>query len=121
MEDVYWWHVLAALDTWSAAAGRYRDLDALRGKPATADPAWTSWEEAERRAVEESGGWAALSGERLKASRLRVLQSVMCWWHTLYRCWQHGLLGADGKTFSSTLSPQNLHLDAAVANLVSGR
>lgn len=121
MEDVYWRDVLAALDTWAAAPGRYRDLDALRGKTPKTDPAWASWEEAERRAVEESGGWATLSDGRLKASRLRVLQSVMCWWHMLYRCWQHGLVGAEGRRFSSELSPQNLHLDAAVAALVSGR
>ncbi|MBT1665789.1 hypothetical protein [Curtobacterium flaccumfaciens] len=121
LDDSYWRDVLAALDAWAATSGRYRDLDALRGKTAQVDPAWVPWEEAERRAITEGGGWTTLSEETLKASRLRVVQSVMRWWHTLYRCWQHGLVGADGRTFASELSPQNLHLDTTVAGLVAGR
>jgi hypothetical protein len=57
----------------------------------------------------------------LTASRLRVLCSVMRWWHTLYRCWQHGLVGADGKTFASDVSPQNLHLNGELVELVARR
>jgi len=121
LDDPYWRDVLVALDAWAATSGRYRDLDALRGKPAQGDPAWARWEEAERRAISEVGGWGELSEEVLKDSRLRVLRSIMSWWHTLYRCWQHGLVGADGRSFSSGLSPQNLHLDLSVMSLISGR
>jgi hypothetical protein len=121
LDDPYWRDVLRALDAWAAASGRYRDLDALRGRPPQGDPAWAAWEEAERRAISEAGDWAELSEEALKASRLRVLRSVMSWWHTLYRCWQHGLVGADGRTFASELNPQNIHLDPSVAALITGR
>jgi hypothetical protein len=120
MNDPYWQYVLTALDSWAATSGRYGDLDALRGKESRRDPAWAPWEEAERRAIAEGGGWGNMS-DVLTASRLRVLCSVMRWWHTLYRCWQHGLVGADGKTFASDVSPQNLHLNGELVELVARR
>ena len=121
MNDPFWRDVVTALDAWAATSGRYGDLDALRGKASQVDPAWAPWEEAEHRAMAEGEGWGNLSEEALTASRLLVLHSVMRWWHTLYRCWQHGLVGADGKTFASDVSPQNLHLDAVLAGLVARR
>jgi hypothetical protein len=121
MNDPFWRDVVTALDAWAATSGRYGDLDALRGKASQVDPAWAPWEEAEHRAIAEGEGWGNLSEEALIASRLLVLHSVMRWWHTLYRCWQHGLVGADGRTFASDVSPQNLHLDAALAGLVARR
>lgn len=121
MNDPYWKDVLIALDAWAATSGRYGDLDALRGKESRVDPAWAPWEEAERRAIAEGGWWGNLSDDALAASRLLVLRSVMRWWHTLYRCWQHGLVGADGKAFASGVSPQNLHLNSELAELVARR
>jgi hypothetical protein len=76
-DDPNWRDVLAALDAWAAASGRYRDLDALRGKPAQGDPAWAKWEEAERRAISEIGGWAELSDEVLTHDRLAQLVPVV--------------------------------------------
>lgn len=121
LADPYWSDILLALDRWADTPGRYRDLDALRGRDAPGDPPWASWNEAEHRAITESGGWANLTDEVLVASRRRMLLSVMCWWHTLYRGWQHGLVGAQGVQFSSGLDPKNLHLDQSIAGLVAGR
>lgn len=115
--DPYWSDILLALDGWAATSGRYRDLDALRGKQAQGDPPWAGWERAERRAVEENGGWVNLTDETLVAARQRMLLSIMRWWHTIYRCWQHGLVGEDGKVFSSELKPRNHHLDSSIAAL----
>jgi hypothetical protein len=119
--DPYWPDLLLALDRWAAADGRYRDLDALRGKGSHGDPPWASWDEAEHRAVTEAGGWGNLNAETLIASRQRMLLSIMRWWHTVYRSWQHGLVGDDGETFSSGLDPKNIHLDEDIFNLVVGR
>lgn len=121
LADSYWPDLLRALDGWAATSGRYRDLDALRGKEAKGDPPWAAWEEAEHRAVTECGGWANLTEETLIASRRRMILSIMRWWHTIYRSWQHGLVGAQGKMFSSELDPRNLHLDQSIANLVARR
>ncbi|MCI4657332.1 hypothetical protein [Cryobacterium zhongshanensis] len=121
LSDPYWGDVLLALDRWSATSGRYRDLDALRGRKGMDDPPWASWEEAEHRAVTECGGWADLTEETLIEGRQRLLLSVMRWWHTLFRGWQHGLVGEQGKQFSSGLDPKNPHLDQSIANLVAGR
>lgn len=119
--DSYWPDLLLALDRWAATSGRYRDLDALRGKEFHGDPAWASWDEAEHRAVAQAGGWANLTDEVLVASRQRMLLSIMRWWHTIYRSWQHGLVGDDGRRFASELDPKNIHLDQAIYNLVAGR
>ncbi|QJU54798.1 hypothetical protein SCB71_17065 [Herbiconiux sp. KACC 21604] len=119
--DPFWRDILLALDRWAATPGRYRDLDALRGRAAHDDPPWASWGEAEHRAITEVGGWAHLTDEVLATSRRRMLLSIMRWWHTLYRGWQHGLVGAQGVQFSSGLDPKNLHLDPSIAALVAGR
>jgi hypothetical protein len=119
--DPYWGDILLALDRWSATSGRYRDLDALRGREAQGDPAWASWDEAEHRAITEGGGWANLTEDALVEGRQRMLLSVMRWWHTLFRGWQHGLVGDLGKQFSSELDPKNPHLDQSIANLIAGR
>jgi hypothetical protein len=119
--DPYWPDLLLALDRWAATSGRYRDLDALRGKHLQGDPPWASWEEAEHRAVTAAGGWANPTDETFAASRMRMLLSIMQWWHTLYRGWQHGLVGEDGIMFSSALDPKNIYLDDAVFKLIAGR
>ena len=119
--DSFWPDLLLALDRWAATSGRYRDLDALRGKEPHGDPAWASWEEAEHRAVTQAGGWANLTDEVLVASRQRMLLSIMRWWHTIYRCWQHGLVGGDGRQFASELNPKNIHIDPVICDLVAGR
>lgn len=121
LEDPYWNDTLRALDQWAATTGRYRDLDALRGKPVSGDPAWAPWEEAERRAITELGGWENLTNEVIALGRERVLFSIMCWWHTIYRSWQHGLVGDEGKIFSGELNPRNRHLNSSIATLVKGR
>lgn len=120
LADPYWADILTALDRWAATSGRYRDLDALRGRQVQGDPPWASWEEAEHRAVTELGGWGSLTDEVLARAREQMLLSIMRWWHTIYRSWQHGLLGAEGKVFASELSPQNRHLNPTIANLVNG-
>jgi len=120
-EDPYWPDLLLALDRWATTAGRYRDLDALRGKEADGDPPWVSWENAERRAVTHAGGWADLSAETLVASRTRMLLSIMRWWHTLYRSWQHGVVGQQGERFANALNPANEHLDSNITRLIAGR
>lgn len=121
LADPYWNDALRALDHWAATSGRYRDLDALRGKGAQDDFSWVPWEEAERRAVGEVDGWGNLNDEVIAQSRERILLSIMCWWHAIYRSWQHGLVGDQGKSFSSGLDPRNRHLNPSIANLVNGR
>jgi hypothetical protein len=119
--DPYWKDILLALDRWAATSGRYRDLDALRGRTHQGDPPWASWDAAEHRAITEAGGWGNLTAKHLIDSRRRLLLSFMRWWHVHYRAWQHGLVGAEGKQFSSEIRPTSLHLDPSVAALVDGR
>lgn len=121
LADPYWPDLLLALDRWAAAAGRYRDLDALRGKELQGDPPSASWDEAEHRAITDAGGWTNLTAETLVASRQQMLLSIMRWWHTLYRSWQHGLVGDEGERFSSALDPKNIHLNKDILNLIVGR
>ena len=121
VRDPYWPDLLLALDRWAATSGRYLDLDALRGKESHDDPPWASWDEAEHRAVTDAGGWGNPTTETFEASRQRMLLSIMRWWHTLYRSWQHGLVGDEGKMFSSELDPKNVHLDRGVFRLIAGR
>lgn len=119
--DPYWPYVVAALDRWAGAAGRYRDIDALAGKVVDGDQSWVPWEEAERRAIDEGSGWVAPSTRTLLAGRQRILLSIMRWWHTIFRSWQHGLVGDDGRAFASALDPQNPNLDSPIKALVAGR
>ncbi len=119
--DSYWRDIVLALDSWAATSGRYRDLDALRGRTHQGDPPWASWDAAEHRAITEAGGWGNLTEEHLIDSRKRLMLSFMRWWHVHYRAWQHGLVGAEGKQFSSEIRPASLHLDPSVAALIDGR
>jgi len=119
--DSFWVDALRALDGWAATTGRYRDLDALRGKEAHGDPPWAAWEEAEYRAVSEADGWGKDTDVIRAEGRKQMLLSIMSWWHTIYRSWQNGLAGEDGESFSSGLNPRNLHLDRQIADLVQGR
>lgn len=119
--DPYWPDLLLALDRWAATSGRYRDLDALRGKESQIDPPWASWDAAEHRAVTEAGGWGNLTDDTFAVSRQRMILSIMRWWHTLYRSWQNGLVGDQGRMFSSDLNPKNIHLDSALSNLIEAR
>lgn len=63
LADPHWADILTALDRWAATSGRYRDLDAIRGRPVHGDPPWATWEEAEHRAVTELGGWGNLTDD----------------------------------------------------------
>lgn len=119
--DPFWNDALRALDLWAATPGRYRDLDALRGKQVHGDPPWAPWELAEHRAVTELDGWGNPNDEVIAQSRERMLLSIMCWWHTIYRSWQNGLVGAEGEVFASELNPRNRHLNPTIANLIQGR
>lgn len=121
LADNYWADGLLALDRWSATSGRYRDLDALRGRESQDEPSWSSWEAAEHRAITEADGWGDLTGESFRIGRQRMILSVMHWWHTIFRGWQHGLVGPRGKQVASGIAPENTHLDQTIASLVAGR
>lgn len=122
--DPYWPGILASLNAWAAASGRYRDLDILAGKTNVDDPPWALWDEAEHRCTEDLKLLRALfepnnHHSALLAIRTRLAQSVLKWWFALYRSWRHGLLGDHGSVPSSALSPADtLQLAEPLADLV---
>jgi hypothetical protein len=108
--DPYWPAILATLNAWAAASGRYRDLDVLAGKTA-GDPPHALWDEVELRCTQDLGLLRALfepeHGGALVRIRTRLAESVLKWWFAVYRAWMHGLIGSDQKSPGTLLSPAN--------------
>jgi hypothetical protein len=123
--DPYWPGILAALNAWAAASGRYRDLDFLTGKTAVDDPPWALWEETEQECVDDLGLLSALAGPNNRSAlvvvRTRLAESVMKWWFAVYRSWLHGLVGTDQKSPATSLAPAStVQLAKPLARLVKG-
>ncbi len=100
--DPYWSMILEALTTAASAAnGRYRAQGELGGAQPSTDPPSAAWEEAERTAITDLGRMADLCGpqsrEVLVQAREQLAHSVLQWWKLVYRAWQHGFCGEDGR------------------------
>ena len=113
--DPYWPCVLAALNAWAGAAGRYRDLTLLSGEAVPGDSPASLWNEVELQCVQDLGLLSELSGPnsrlRLVQVRTRLAESILKWWVAIWRSWTHGLLGADARSAGTALDPtQSLQL-----------
>ncbi|GAA6526897.1 hypothetical protein [Intrasporangium sp. DVR] len=95
--DPYWPGLLATLDSWASASGRYRDLTILTGEKTHQDPPTALWDATERACLQDLGLWAAIVGPDNRAAlvqaRTRLALSILKWWHAIFRVWTHGLLG----------------------------
>jgi hypothetical protein len=121
-EDPYWPGILESLSMWAQASGRYADLDALAGKAGPSRHAWEPWESAEHQIFTDTNAWGRIDDDAIRRMRIRMAASVMIWWHTYYRAWQHGLISDRGKQFSSALAPNGVrHLNPALKALVVNR
>lgn len=97
--DQYWRSLLATLNAWAAASGRYRDLTILSGDPVDGDSPASMWQAVESRCITDLGLLAAIAGPDNRAAliqvRTRLALSILKWWFAIYRAWTHGLLGAE--------------------------
>ena len=110
--DPYWSEILEALTTAvSAANGRYRAQGELGGAQPSTDPPSAAWEEAERNAITDLGLMADLSGPQnrqiIVQAREQLAHSILRWWHMVFRAWQHGFCGEDGRRASTEVSRSN--------------
>lgn len=107
--DPYWPGVLKTLDSWAAASGRYRDLTILTGRPAPQDPPTAHWAETESACLHDLGLTAALTGpdsrSALVKARTRLAESILRWWHAIFRAWTHGVLGPERVAPGTALAP----------------
>jgi hypothetical protein len=109
-EDPYLGGIFNALDRWAAAAGRYWNLEALSGDTADTESAEELWERVESVALADHPALLAQIGganarEAAATLRRRLALSLLRWWHSYYRAWQHGVCGAQGRQRSSVLDP----------------
>lgn len=121
--DPYWPGLLTTLNVWADAAGRYRDLTILSGKPAHEDPATAVWNATESECLIDLGLLLAVAGPdnrtALVKARTRLALSVLRWWHAIYRTWTHGLLGTERVSPGTALSPaENRYLAPPLAALI---
>jgi len=110
-DDPYWPTMVEALDTAaSASAGRYVHESALGGSAPKSRSVQEIWQHLDSTAIAELGNLSDLAGamnvEALIRVRVRILTSVVRWWHLVLRVWQHGLAGPMGMQFASEVSLQ---------------
>lgn len=121
--DRYWPGLLATLNAWAAASGRYRDLTILSGGVAPVDAPGDAWEDTERACITDLGLWPDVAGPNnrvaLVQARTRLSRSLLMWWHAIFRTWTHGLLGESRISPGTALSPTaNRYLSKPLADLV---
>ena len=108
-QDPYWPGVLATLNAWADASGRYRDLTILTGKPAHADRPTAMWDATEGECLVDLDLMTAVGGPDNRTAlvevRTRLALSVLKWWHAVFRSWTHGLLGLERVSPGTALSP----------------
>ncbi|MGH2544704.1 MAG: hypothetical protein ACRDIB_18080 [Ardenticatenaceae bacterium] len=126
-QDRYLDGIFYALDRWADKDGRYRNLDILAGKHADTESAQQLWEQVESTALADhpelltqlGGGDARSAATTL---RRHVAFSLLRWWHSYYRAWQHGVCGAQGRQRAAALDPTSCRAIAKQAReLLSGR
>jgi hypothetical protein len=107
--DPYWLPLMNVLQEWADSHGRYRDFSILGGSiPATAAPV-ELWREISSRVARDLDLIADIGGPDYMAAPFKINErlclSILLWWHTMYRSWQHGMAGPQGKHVSSLLGP----------------
>lgn len=124
--DPYWPDLLAALNAWAAATGRYRDLTILTGERVHEDAPTAQWNAVELRCLSDLGLLLAVAGPEnrvaLVEARTRLAVSILNWWHAIFRAWTHGLVGEEHRSAGTALSPaENRALAPVLVRLLSGR
>ncbi len=124
-DDAVWAHLVRLLNTAaSAGVGRYRHAKSMGGCLQDNDSPAHQWDALVKTAATHLGilddlhdpAWSAVATAQVK---VRVLDALVRWWYLIYRVWQHGAVGPNGRRAAGEIAQDLQRLPAAWDDVVT--